>query len=583
MRRPLSTRLPISKGLLALLCLLCGVFGMALSVVGLYNAFSLQGYIQLFSGTPAGEFQRYGKLLEETLKDLGADVEHHRTHGSLHNVILLADGRPKVAVAEVSTLVLTAPNSPFAPPARGHQTPAPGQSLYRVRVATQLYEEAIYIICNRNWTAPGPTGSAAEPPESTAPKSTAKSTNKPITVAQDCDWSTILKAIPQGYTYIGMENSGTRLVGKTVLGHLSKSKVDVLQSDRTEMPTAWGFSKAAAALCDGRLKAGFFLVRKGSLHDENAEWWPQKCAAEGQLELVSITEDISELFRGAGDSCELVPPPGFAKQGRRSATSWCAPALLLAGEEVSVAIIREVLRAIHKPKSGLASFPGIPKSDEARDFLRKSCNSGSRLRPHPGAEFYYFPLSGWSVPRAYLGLVSGPDYLWALVLLLSLACLLYGYYERARPVRIFISFQNEEREKLFRLKKSFVTCSRSIRFVDETTFNDRTGSVGERIDRYMLSSDIVIIMLSPDYEASEWCQVEREKAYLLQSKRCVPVVHVYCRKLTEVQRARYRDSFLFPRSGPIDGFQADSEAWFEVVEGILECVRREQWPFRSVR
>ncbi|MGE0434011.1 MAG: TIR domain-containing protein [Planctomycetota bacterium] len=93
------------------------------------------------------------------------------------------------------------------------------------------------------------------------------------------------------------------------------------------------------------------------------------------------------------------------------------------------------------------------------------------------------------------------------------------------------------------------------------------------IERELASADLVVLLLSPSYLASEWCHREAMHALARhgRSAQLVPVVISHC----AWQREAFAHVQAMPKDGrPIVSFRSHDEGWNQVVDGLHRVLAR---------
>jgi hypothetical protein len=147
--------------------------------------------------------------------------------------------------------------------------------------------------------------------------------------------------------------------------------------------------------------------------------------------------------------------------------------------------------------------------------------------------------------------------------------------EQHDPLKVFISYSHKDRNYLLEMHEHFHALIRvgliEMWWDGEIKPGDRWDKV---IGQKMEESDIIILLISADYIASEFCyQKEMETALTLHESRQATVIPVIVRPCSwEITRFAVLQVLPNPAI-PIANWSNRDEAWTNVVNGIHTIIR----------
>ena len=143
------------------------------------------------------------------------------------------------------------------------------------------------------------------------------------------------------------------------------------------------------------------------------------------------------------------------------------------------------------------------------------------------------------------------------------------------PVNIFFSYAHEDEALLNKLKTHLIPLYREG--LIELLWHDRNISAGKEweleIDTYLNKAQIIVLLVSPDFMASDYCYgVEVKRAierHDQKEARVIPVILRYAQwKKSPIGKLQ-----ALPTDGkPVKSWQDEDEAFFNVVEGIRKAI-----------
>jgi TIR domain len=144
-----------------------------------------------------------------------------------------------------------------------------------------------------------------------------------------------------------------------------------------------------------------------------------------------------------------------------------------------------------------------------------------------------------------------------------------------KAVRVFFCYAHEDGILLEKLKKHLIALQRQNLI---SIWYDRNISIGiewaQEIDTQLNTSDIILLLISPNFMASEYCySIEVEQAMKRHQQgeaRVIPVIlrSVYF-KGAPFGKLQALPKNAKPITGP--GWRSQDEAFFDVAEGIRQA------------
>jgi hypothetical protein len=194
--------------------------------------------------------------------------------------------------------------------------------------------------------------------------------------------------------------------------------------------------------------------------------------------------------------------------------------------------------------------------DDARDFIRGLLeNEVFRNEALKGG----FSLAIVRDPDARMDLKSG---------------LIDSLYQQG--LRVFCSYAHEDEDYKIELEKHLSLLKRQGYI---QLWHDRDINAGDewktKIDLNLESADIILLLVSADFIASDYCySVEMERALTRHEEAAARVIPIIVRQ-TDWQTAPFGKLQVLPRDGkPVKTWEDRDEAWTEVAKEIRKIVKR---------
>jgi len=143
-----------------------------------------------------------------------------------------------------------------------------------------------------------------------------------------------------------------------------------------------------------------------------------------------------------------------------------------------------------------------------------------------------------------------------------------------KPIEILFSYAHEDEEWRDRLEKHLSTMKRHNRVVCWHDRNIRAGTTWEKtISTHLDTAHIILLLISPDFLDSEYCNtVEVKHALQRHKKGQACVIPVILRKV-DWHDEKFAELQALPRDGkPVTKWSDPDEALFDVAAGIKKVV-----------
>jgi len=145
-------------------------------------------------------------------------------------------------------------------------------------------------------------------------------------------------------------------------------------------------------------------------------------------------------------------------------------------------------------------------------------------------------------------------------------------------IKLFYSYSHKD-EKYRELLEKNLTLLRESNLIDE--WHDRKIDAGDCwgdiIDNNMEDASIILLLLSPDFIASQSCRKELSNAFILKEEKNTAIIPIILRHCTWQHIPEIASVLAVPKDGkPISAWQDQDEAWLNVFEAIKNKVNRIQ-------
>ena len=143
-------------------------------------------------------------------------------------------------------------------------------------------------------------------------------------------------------------------------------------------------------------------------------------------------------------------------------------------------------------------------------------------------------------------------------------------------MKVFYSYSHKD-ERLRDRMERHLTLLKEESYIDE--WHDRKIQAGQEIhrelDRHLETSDIILLLLSPDFLASSECKSEMRKALRQKEKRGTIVIPVIVRPCAWKDQEAISDLKAIPKDGkPITKWNNEDEAFLNIYEEIKDVVKK---------
>jgi formylglycine-generating enzyme required for sulfatase activity len=146
-----------------------------------------------------------------------------------------------------------------------------------------------------------------------------------------------------------------------------------------------------------------------------------------------------------------------------------------------------------------------------------------------------------------------------------------------QPIAVFFSYSREDKPLRDKLEKHLISLKRQGVI---NLWHDREIVAGfeweEEIDRHLKTADIILLLISPDFVASQYCyENELKKAIARHDAREAYVVPILLRPTAGWKNLPFAKLQLYPSGGvPITEWTNQDRAFVDVAEGIHELVEQ---------
>ena len=143
-----------------------------------------------------------------------------------------------------------------------------------------------------------------------------------------------------------------------------------------------------------------------------------------------------------------------------------------------------------------------------------------------------------------------------------------------KPKRIFLSYAHEDEKMKEKLEKH---CSTLRRVKGTILWNDRDIKASEEwakhIDENLKKADIVLLLISDDFMASDYCySVEMAKAMELRKEGKIKVVPIILRPV-DLSGTPFMKLQALPKDAkPVSMWPNEDLAWLNIVQGLKELL-----------
>ena len=148
--------------------------------------------------------------------------------------------------------------------------------------------------------------------------------------------------------------------------------------------------------------------------------------------------------------------------------------------------------------------------------------------------------------------------------------------QSAKPVEVFFSYSHKDEELRDQLANHLAMMKRNGTIRD---WHDRRITAGqqwgEEIDRYLESADVILLLVSPDFLASDYCyDIEVKRAmerHHAGEARVIPIILRYC---DDWQSAPFGKLQALPKDArPVNDWPDHDKAFADVAAGIRRAVK----------
>ncbi len=148
----------------------------------------------------------------------------------------------------------------------------------------------------------------------------------------------------------------------------------------------------------------------------------------------------------------------------------------------------------------------------------------------------------------------------------------FGSKSPDEPLRVFISYSHKDEALRERLETSLALLRRQNVL---SVWHDRQITAGDKwagaIDENLESADIILLLVSPDFIASDYCHdIEMDRAMKRHAEKTARVVPIIVRD-ADWESSRFASLQALPKGGrPVTLWPNSDSAWKDVAVGIRE-------------
>jgi len=152
---------------------------------------------------------------------------------------------------------------------------------------------------------------------------------------------------------------------------------------------------------------------------------------------------------------------------------------------------------------------------------------------------------------------------------------LRGELSMTKKVKIFLSYSHKDEKYKEELDKHFSMLKRSEKV---ETWNDREIKAGSKFDEdiknHLDQDDIIILLISPDFLASDYCyNIEMQRAIERANNNECEVIPIIVRPCLWTETP-IKDFLALPKDGtPISRYDDSDEAYLEIVSSVNKMIK----------
>jgi len=151
-----------------------------------------------------------------------------------------------------------------------------------------------------------------------------------------------------------------------------------------------------------------------------------------------------------------------------------------------------------------------------------------------------------------------------------------------KPLRLFYAYAHEDERLLGKLKTALALLRRQG-LIQE--WHDREISAGQEwqseVDKQLEATDIILLLISPDLIASDYCyDIEMKRALARHREGTARVVPIIIRTVSEAwQNTELGELQALPEDGKaVDHWSRKDDAWADIEKGIRRIIQEFQQP-----
>ncbi len=146
--------------------------------------------------------------------------------------------------------------------------------------------------------------------------------------------------------------------------------------------------------------------------------------------------------------------------------------------------------------------------------------------------------------------------------------------EDIMKVKVFLSYSHEDEKMKEKLDKHLIMLKRNEKIY---SWNDRYLIAGQKLEKSILeqleSSDIIVLLVSPDFLASDYCYEKEMKIALERNVKGEAIVIPVILRTCDWKNSPLKDLLAVPKDGiPINKWEDEDEAYYNVKQHIEKAI-----------
>lgn len=146
------------------------------------------------------------------------------------------------------------------------------------------------------------------------------------------------------------------------------------------------------------------------------------------------------------------------------------------------------------------------------------------------------------------------------------------------PFRIFYVYAHKDEGQRDRLAIALATLKQQ-RLIQEWCYRDIRGGNEwkEEITKHLKAADIILLLISPAFIASDYCSIELNQALILHEKGTARVIPIIISPVNWQQNSQLEKLQALPKNGkPVSSWTNKDHAWVNIENGIKGVIEELQ-------